>query len=101
MKLEATSCSPTQEDNDEVEQSSHYKVERILKERSNGSIKEFLVRWDGYDSTHDTWEPEEGVGHTSAYEDWVATKVQKAKTEKTIASSEAAKAETLGPFLRA
>jgi len=84
MKLEATSCSPTQEDSDEVEPSSHYKVERILKERSNGSIKEFLVRWDGYDSTHDTWEPEEGVGHTSVYDKWVATKSKKRKPKRPL-----------------
>lgn len=41
-------------------QSDVYKVERLLKRRSVGNGKmareQFLVRWDGYGSDHDSWE---------------------------------------------
>jgi len=82
MKLEENSCSSTKDDTDEADESCHYKVEKILKERTTGSIKEYLVRWDGYDSTHDTWEPEEGIGHTLAYDKWIAKNSKKRKKKR-------------------
>ena len=38
-------------------QTPQYAVERILDERLNGRQKQYLVRWEGYDHTEDTWEP--------------------------------------------
>ncbi len=41
-------------------------VEKILSHRdvpsSRGKIKrEYLIRWEGYDPSHDTWEPEKNL----------------------------------------
>ena len=40
-----------------------FEVETILdsryRGRGNGRVRQFLVRWKGYDSSHDSWEPEE------------------------------------------
>lgn len=38
-----------------------YKVERILKTRTRRGRKECLVRWLGWDSSHDSWEPETNI----------------------------------------
>ena len=40
-----------------------YTIDRILDHRKTRkgkrkSLKEFLIRWEGFDSTHDSWEPE-------------------------------------------
>jgi hypothetical protein len=33
-----------------------YQVEQILKERTVRSQKQYLVRWEGYDHTEDSWQ---------------------------------------------
>ena len=34
-------------------------VEKILKSRKRGKFKtEFLVKWENYDNSHNSWEPE-------------------------------------------
>ena len=33
-----------------------YQVERILRERTIRSQKQYLVRWEGYDHTEDSWQ---------------------------------------------
>ncbi|XP_051785168.1 chromodomain Y-like protein isoform X1 [Erpetoichthys calabaricus] len=45
-----------------------YEVERIIDKRKNkkGRI-EYLVRWKGYDSEDDTWEPEQHLGNCVEY----------------------------------
>ena len=40
-----------------------YEVERILGQRGRGRKLEYLVRWRGYSSDHDTWEPASEVGN--------------------------------------
>ncbi len=43
----------------------YYKVERILSRRQRRSgrkqVTEYLVKWAGYDDTHNSWEPEENL----------------------------------------
>lgn len=34
-----------------------WEIDRILDRRVRGRVTEYLVRWLGYDSEHDTWEP--------------------------------------------
>ena len=33
-----------------------YQVERILRERTVRNQKQYLVRWEGYDHTEDSWQ---------------------------------------------
>lgn len=45
----------------EEEEEEEYEVESILAERIRNGKKEFLIKWVGYDSSYNTWEPEENV----------------------------------------
>lgn len=38
-----------------------YEVEALLKHRGRGRIREFLVRWKGFESEDDTWEKEKNL----------------------------------------
>lgn len=38
-------------------QQDMYDVERILKCRKRGNIKQYLIKWRGYSSSQNTWEP--------------------------------------------
>ncbi|GAB5494897.1 MAG: hypothetical protein Phog2KO_51120 [Phototrophicaceae bacterium] len=40
-----------------VEGQEEYLVDRILAERTVRGRKQYLVRWQGYDQSEDTWEP--------------------------------------------
>lgn len=43
-----------------VKQDQIYKVQEILDERTGATgLKEYLIKWDGYPSSHNTWEVEE------------------------------------------
>nr|2DNT_A Chain A, Chromodomain protein, Y chromosome-like, isoform b [Homo sapiens] len=45
-----------------------YEVERIVDKRKNKKGKtEYLVRWKGYDSEDDTWEPEQHLVNCEEY----------------------------------
>lgn len=61
---ENSSDSSNQESNNEV----YYTVERILKTRILNGRKECLIKWLGYNSAWNTWEPEENI-RTEIYED--------------------------------
>ena len=34
-----------------------YKVEKVIDDRIRKGKQEFLVKWEGYDSDENTWEP--------------------------------------------
>ncbi|VDH96760.1 Hypothetical predicted protein [Mytilus galloprovincialis] len=38
-----------------------YDVERILKCRKRGNIKQYLIKWQGYSSSQNTWEPSNNI----------------------------------------
>lgn len=45
-----------------------YVIEDVLSIRQTGSGSlEALVKWGGYDSTHDSWEPVENVNHVDEF----------------------------------
>ena len=41
----------------EIAPNQEYEVEAILNERRKGRGKQYLIRWKGFDSSEDTWEP--------------------------------------------
>jgi hypothetical protein len=47
-----------------------YVVERIMMRRVKNGLYEYLVQWEGYNSDERTWEPEQQIKHTDAYEAW-------------------------------
>lgn len=48
-----------------IDGTPYYKVERILssRERRSGrrTIREYLIKWEGYDDSHNSWEPEKNL----------------------------------------
>ena len=39
-----------------------YTVEHIIKHRGKAdSVFEFLVKWQGYDASHNSWEPQDNI----------------------------------------
>ena len=61
-----------------------YTIDRILDHRKTRkgkrkNLKEFLIRWEGFDSTHDSWEPEalmHDPGMVQDYWDYLAASEQ-------------------------
>ena len=47
-----------------------YEIQAIIGERVGKNGPEFLVKWAGYDESHDTWEPLEHVKDTTALDVW-------------------------------
>ena len=43
------------------EDGNEYEVESILNHRKRGKKLEYLIKWAGYDSSQNTWEPEENL----------------------------------------
>jgi hypothetical protein len=43
------------------EQQPVYAIERILKRSTRGGVKQLLVRWRGYDASHDSWIPASSI----------------------------------------
>ena len=41
-----------------------YEVEAILRHRGKHSCHTFLIRWKGYSTAEDTWEPERNLDNT-------------------------------------
>ena len=43
----------------QVDGEDHFEVEALLKHRSRGNARQYLVRWLGYGPEHDEWIHEE------------------------------------------
>ena len=46
---------------DLIDGEPEWKVEQILDMRTQQSGKQYLIRWKGYSSAHDSWEPWENI----------------------------------------
>jgi hypothetical protein len=54
-------------------EASSYIVEAILRERSgSGGVREYLVRWQGYDHNHNSWEPLQNLENCSVFLEFMA-----------------------------
>ena len=56
-----------------------YQVERILKQRVRGGKTQFYIKWHGYSSRHNTWEPEENILDPQLVEAFYARRAGKVK----------------------
>ena len=61
------------------EEGEVYEVEKILDKRKILGKKEYLIKWKGYDTTYDTWEPVENL----ACDDKIKEFEKKRKASKT------------------
>jgi len=48
-------------DEDSDDPNQEYEVERILQKREKGKRIEYLIKWKGYPSSSNTWEPKENL----------------------------------------
>ena len=44
-----------------LDNSLQYEIESIVAQRGRGSTQQYLIRWKGYSSVHDTWKPSSGL----------------------------------------
>lgn len=54
----------------DVEGEQEWLVERIVDEKGRGLRRKFLVKWEGYPDSENTWEPLGNVDATEAYDVW-------------------------------
>lgn len=73
----------------EVDGETEYEVEAILDERQRHGKTQCLVRWKGYDESHNSWEPISELEDTEAYEKWKNAKVTNMVVWKNPHGSEA------------
>lgn len=67
-----------------------FTVEKILDKRVRASKVEYLIKWEGYPDTENTWEPQENLDCPdiiSAYEEKSAKKKEEKKRKKEAESS--------------
>jgi len=67
-----------------------FTVERILDKRVRNSKVEYLIKWEGYPDTENTWEPQENLDCPdiiSAYEERAEKKKEEKKRKKEAESS--------------
>lgn len=55
-RIEQLQTTMLQKSRDENNSDGVYEVEQILDDKKIGKVMHYLIRWKGYDSSHDTWE---------------------------------------------
>ncbi|EGC35704.1 hypothetical protein DICPUDRAFT_32968, partial [Dictyostelium purpureum] len=58
-----------------------YYVEKILSKRIRGGIKEYLIKWEGYDVKEATWEAESDCFCTDLIEEFEESQESKNKNK--------------------
>lgn len=53
---------------------NNYAVENIIGHKKKNHKNYFLVRWEGFTSKYDTWEPENNLKHLSVYKKYTKDK---------------------------
>jgi len=48
-----------------------FNVEKILEERTKHRRKEYLVKWEGYSDSENTWEPYKNVKMSSVFQNYL------------------------------
>ncbi|XP_065639444.1 uncharacterized protein LOC136072218 [Hydra vulgaris] len=56
-----------------------YKMEKIIKKRTRGRKIQYLIKWEGYPSSQNTWEPEENI-----FDPQVIQIINSKKTSKSV-----------------
>ena len=58
-------------------------MHRDRKVNKSRSVREYLIKWEGYPSEHNSWEPEPNVKECIAYQQYWATQRDSAKHKAT------------------
>lgn len=81
MRTEKPDSTDKKEDEEDgEEETKEFEVEKILEvHHKKNKAREFLIRWKGFSSADDTWEPEENLNCPDLISKFME-KVEKAKT---------------------
>jgi len=69
----------------DAEPEEEYTVEKILDKRIRGGKTEYLIKWEGYPDSENTWEPEDNLDCPdliSAFEEKTKQKKEEKKRKK-------------------
>jgi len=78
----------------DAEPEEEYTVEKILDKRIRGGKTEYLIKWEGYPDSENTWEPEDNLDCPdliSAFEEKSKQKKEEKKRKKEAESSSSGK----------
>lgn len=67
-----------------VDGQKEYFVEEILHRESIDGVDHFLTKWFGWGPEHDTWEPEEHVKGTDAFDEFLRNEKTQAKSRRPL-----------------
>ena len=82
------------DEEDHDESADVYQVEQILDERSTGKASEYLIKWKGFGSRFNSWEPRENILDVELIEQWQRLRQQRRqKDDQANATGEETKAK--------